>query len=278
MDGGTRRRLPGRRGTVTAASVGTQRAGPARAAGIAWVTIPAGTFQMGCVPGDPRCSSDEQPRHAVTLSKPFDLMTTEVTVGMFKSHGFHLEQQPIWSQSDNHPVVVVTWSEANDFCAKIGGRLPTEAEWERAARGGQEGVLYPWGDKAPTDAAGATNGAAFEGDAAQPVGQYAPNAFGVLRHGRKRLGMGGGLGEQLPADAVTDPKGSASGRVRLVRGGSYGDDPSNLRVSNRTPNRAGPREPQRRLSLRARRALKPRAGSRKPGAVLLRRRSVTWDE
>ncbi len=166
---------------------------------------------MGCVPGDPRCSSDEQPRHAVTLSKPFDLMTTEVTVGMFKSHGFHLEQQPIWSQSDNHPVVVVTWSEANDFCAKIGGRLPTEAEWERAARGGQEGVLYPWGDKAPTDAAGATNGAAFEGDAAQPVGQYAPNAFGVLRPGGKRLGMGVRLGEQLSLRGRHRPQGQRIG-------------------------------------------------------------------
>ena len=223
-------------GTVTAASVGTQRAGPARTAGIAWVTIPAGTFQMGCVPGDPRCSSDEQPRHAVTLSKPFDLMTTEVTVGMFKSHGFHLEQQPIWSQSDNHPVVVVTWSEADDFCAKIGGRLPTEAEWERAARGGQEGVLYPWGDKAPTDAAGATNGAAFEGDAAQPVGQYAPNAYGVYDLAGNVWEWVSDWASNYPSEAVTDPKGSASGRVRLVRGGSYGDDPSNLRVSNRTPN------------------------------------------
>ena len=214
----------------------SQRGGPGRAAGIAWVTIPAGTFQMGCVAGDPRCSSDEQPRHAVTLSKPFELMTTEVTVGMFKSHGFHLEDQPIWSKSDNHPVVVVTWSEANDFCAKIGGRLPTEAEWERAARGGLDGVLYPWGDKAPTDAAGAANGAAFEGDAAQLVGQYAANAFGVHD-------MAGNVWEWVAdwasvytADAITDPKGSPSGRVRLVRGGSYGDDPSNLRVSNRTPN------------------------------------------
>ena len=140
------------------------------------------------------------------------------------------------TSSADHPVVVVTWSEANDFCAKIGGRLPTEAEWEHAARGGKEGFLYPWGDQAPTDAAGATNGAAFEGDAAQPVGQFAPNAFGVYD-------MAGNVWEWVsdwtgmyPAEAASDPKGSASGRVRLVRGGSYGDDPSNLRVSNRTPN------------------------------------------
>jgi formylglycine-generating enzyme required for sulfatase activity len=213
-----------------------QRPAPARAVGIAWARIPSGTFQMGCVPGDPRCSSDEQPRHAVTISRPFDLMTTEVTVGMFRSHGFEVDEQPVWSRSENHPVVVVTWTEANDFCAKIGGRLPTEAEWEHAARGGKDGFLYPWGDQAPTDAAAAVNGAAFEGDAAQPVGQYAPNAFGVYD-------MAGNVWEWVSdwagtygADAASDPKGSVSGRVRLVRGGSYGDDPSNLRVSNRTPN------------------------------------------
>jgi formylglycine-generating enzyme required for sulfatase activity len=213
-----------------------QRGGSARVAGIAWATIPAGTFQMGCVPGDPRCAADEKPRHAVTISRPFDLMTTEVTLGMFKSHGFAPEPQPPWSHSDDQPVVIVTWDEAVQFCAKIGGRLPTEAEWEHAARAGKDGMLYPWGDKAPTDVAGAENGAAFEGDAAQPVGQYAPNAFGVHD-------MAGNVWEwvsdwaSIYEDApASDPAGRPSGTVRLVRGGSYGDDPSNLRVSNRTPN------------------------------------------
>jgi formylglycine-generating enzyme required for sulfatase activity len=48
-----------------------------------WVTIPAGTFEMGCVPGDGACDGDERPRHTVTISRPFQLMTTEVTVGSF---------------------------------------------------------------------------------------------------------------------------------------------------------------------------------------------------
>jgi formylglycine-generating enzyme required for sulfatase activity len=214
----------------------TSRPRADRPVGIAWATIPAGTFQMGCVPGDPRCSSDERPRHSVTISKAFQLMTTEVTVGMFRSHGFHVDMQPAWSTSENHPVVIVPWTEADDFCARIGGRLPTEAEWEYAARGGKDGMLYPWGDQAPTDAGGAMNGAAFESDAAQAVGQFGPNAFGVYD-------MAGNVWEWVSdwvgvyADGpVTDPKGGPSGRVRLVRGGSYGDDPSNLRVSNRTPN------------------------------------------
>ena len=82
-----------------------QRGGAARA-GIAWSTIPAGTFQMGCVPGDPRCSTDEQPRHAVTLSRPFELMTTEVTVGMFRGQGFHPDEQPIGAD----PRTIRSWS------------------------------------------------------------------------------------------------------------------------------------------------------------------------
>ena len=195
-----------------------QRQAPARTVGIAWATIPSGTFQMGCVPGDPRCSSDEQPRHAVTISRSFELMTTEVTVGMFRSHGFEVDEQPVWSRSENHPVVVVTWSEANDFCAKIGGRLPTEAEWEHAARGGKEGFLYPWGDQAPSDAAGVVNGAAFEGDAAQPVGQFAPNAFGVYD-------MIGNIDEWT--------RSSRRGRPSILKGGYWGPVRTRCRPTTR---------------------------------------------
>jgi formylglycine-generating enzyme required for sulfatase activity len=112
---------------------------------IAWVTISSGTFQMGCVPGDPRCDADEQPRHPVTISKGFQLMATEVTVGAYRALIGELDAQPPWSTPD-HPVVVVTWQDAAAFCDKAGGRLPTEAEWEYAARGGLDGAVFAWGD------------------------------------------------------------------------------------------------------------------------------------
>ena len=93
---------------------------------IAWVTIPAGTFQMGCVPADPRCDADEQPRHTVTISKGFQLMATEVTVGVYRALIAELEAQPPWSSPD-HPVVIVTWQDAAAFCDKAGKQLLVEA-------------------------------------------------------------------------------------------------------------------------------------------------------
>ena len=203
---------------------------------IAWVRVPAGTFQMGCVPSDERCGSDESPRHAVTLTRAFDLMTTEVTVEMYRAGGGMPETQPPWSTSPKHPVVAVTWNEADAFCRAIGARLPTEAEWEYAARGGREGTVFPWGDGPPTDRAGAANGAAAESDSARPVASFAANALGLFDTAGNVWEWTADWASIYGSEPETDPAGMSSGRVKIVRGGSYGDDPGNLRVSNRTPN------------------------------------------
>ena len=126
-----------------------------------------------------------------------------------------------------------------DYLHRTGYRLPTEAEWEYAARGGRDGLRFPWGSGSPAyddkDAAGAV----FEGDAGRAVGSFMPNAFG-LHH------MSGNVWEWVAdwfggyePEAVTDPRGPAEGEFRFVRGGSYGDDERNLRLSNRNPNRPG---------------------------------------
>ena len=206
---------------------------------IKWARLPAGTFQQGCVPGDTRCDGDEHPRRAVTISRAFDLMTTEVTTGMFRGSKVTLDEQPAWSRTPDQPATIVTWDEARAFCGSIGGRLPTEAEWEYAARGGRDGARYPWGDEAPDYEAGAANGAVFEADGARPAAGFRPNGFGLYH-------MAGNVWEWV-ADyygiyddgPVKDPQGAGGGAFRVVRGGSYGDDDRNLRTSNRNPNRPG---------------------------------------
>jgi len=204
---------------------------------IAWVTIPAGTFQMGCVPADPRCDADEQPRHTVTISKGFQLMATEVTVGVYRALIAELEAQPPWSSPD-HPVVIVTWQDAAAFCDKAGGRLPTEAEWEYAARGGRDGALYPWGDEAPTDEPGKPNGATLESDRARPVKSYQANGYGLFDMAGNVWEWTADIGGLYRTGTLIDPQGLAAGSTRIVRGGSFGDAPRNLRLSNRTSNRA----------------------------------------
>jgi formylglycine-generating enzyme required for sulfatase activity len=216
-------------------ALASAQAAPVAAVKIEWVRIPAGTFEMGCVPADSRCGTDEHPRHSVTISKAFEMMQTEVTVGMYRAPGREPDPQPIWSTSPDHPLVIVEWEEAKAFCAAIGGRLPTEAEWEYAARGGRADTIYPWGNEPPVDRVGAAGGAAFESDSAQPAGSFGANGFGL----RDMIGnvweWVADFGGFYAAGTFVDPTGQPTGRVRIVRGGSYGDDPVTLRISNRTP-------------------------------------------
>ena len=223
-----------------------------------WVRIPAGSFQMGCVLSDTRCEADEQPRHTVTIGRPFDLMATEVTVGMYRATNPPAppeQQQPPWMPTPDHPVTIVNWNEARTFCQAVGGRLPTEAEWEYAARGGRDGAVFPWGDQPPTDRTGSVNGVAFESDSPKPVRSFAPNGYGLYD-------MAGNVWEwvadwyaRYEPGSPTDPPGPVSGQARAVRGGSYGDDDGNLRLSNRSANL--PRNRNLNIGFRCARAVSP---------------------
>jgi formylglycine-generating enzyme required for sulfatase activity len=102
--------------------------------------VPPGCFMMGSENGDP----DEKPVTRICFGKPFWIDQTEVTQAQFKSLGGKAAGASYF-KGDNRPVERITWFLSRDFCAKRGARLPTEAEWEYAARG-PDGLVYPWGN------------------------------------------------------------------------------------------------------------------------------------
>lgn len=120
-------------------------------AGLDLVEIPAGWFIMGSPKGVGE--ANEHPQHNIFLGT-FRMARTEVTVAQFRryckatrySYDWDLaERKPTWGYIDAYPMVNVTWDEALGYCRWAGGDLPTEAEWEKAARG-TDGRLFPWGD------------------------------------------------------------------------------------------------------------------------------------
>ena len=226
------------------------------------VDIPAGTFWMGTVPGDTICDlaptptgcDDEIPRHQVQVGA-FQIGRTEVTVAQYtacvaagactpaKSYGPN--STPDTVGKEQFPINGVTWDQAGAYCAWTGARLPTEAEWERAARGGVEGFMYPWGNALPTCAPGKPNQAVFtfgtedcgkDGPVAVATAS-APNAWGLYD-------MAGNVWEWVAdwydpkyyaskTETWINPQGAKKTTIRVVRGGSFRDGPFALRASVR---------------------------------------------
>ena len=153
--------------------------------GAKMVLIPSGTFEMGDHMGN---MINATPVHRVELSA-FYMDIYEVTVGQFKQfvqdsgYNYNRWKDIIkYSPTDDHPIVFVTWYDAMAYSQWAGKRLPTEAEWEYAARGNLEGKLYPWGDNVSHDDANYLNPDSKHKwyKQAAPVGSFAANGFGLL--------------------------------------------------------------------------------------------------
>lgn len=192
------------------------------------VIIPEGYFQMGCESGQ----DNERPVHRVWVDS-FSLGKFPVTHSQYsmylKSTGAEPPQfwyEPMFAGADK-PVVGVTWFEAVAYCdwlgmqAGVSFRLPTEAEWERAARGGREGALFPWGDEQPS--ARTMIGRDAETGGPAPVGVNCPNDFGIYD-------MSEGVHEWCSdyydyhyyrESPERNPQGAVSGERRASRGGSW---------------------------------------------------------
>ncbi|NLO91562.1 MAG: formylglycine-generating enzyme family protein [Elusimicrobia bacterium] len=185
--------------------------------------IPAGEFQMGSVEG--LATSTETPKHAVYLDA-FYMARNEVTVAQYrefaKATGRKMHAQPAAS-ADNHPVVYVDWHDATAYCNWLGARLPTEAEWEKAARAGTESKWH-FGDDAsvlPDYAWVAAN----SGGVTHPVGLKKPNQYGLYdMYGNVWNWCSDWyLMTYYKISPKNNPPGAESGIFHSIRGGSWLD-------------------------------------------------------
>ena len=249
---------------TVAPSIGSSMTSPLD--GMTMVFVPEGEFLMGSLASDPDARADEMPGHTVFLSS-YWIDRTEVTNAMFaiflEASGNQSEGGALWLTKDDpdshliliegewqaepgfedHPVVEVTWYGANAYCQWSGRELPTEAQWEKAARG-LDGRLYPWGNEfGPGRSNGDNTGNNCDGSACDnftgsaPVGSFPDGASPF-----DALDMAGNVWE-LTADyygedyfsssPAQNPQGVQEGVNRVIKGGSFSSPPRVLRAARR---------------------------------------------
>jgi formylglycine-generating enzyme required for sulfatase activity len=182
------------------------------------VYVAGGTFLMGRNNG----ANDEKPVHTVTLSS-FYLSKYEVTVAEYRKFcqatNRQMPEAPSWGWQDNHPIVNVSWEDAVAYCQWAGGRLPTEAEWEYAARGGNKSHGYKYAGSNELDKVAWYD--KNSGKQTHPVGEKLPNELGLYD-------MSGNVWEwcsdwygAYAATTQTNHQGPPNGSSRCLRGGSW---------------------------------------------------------
>ena len=209
--------------------------------GIEFVWVPAGDFRMGST--SRHADSDEKPVTRVRISRGFYLGKYEVTQRQWESV-MGSNPSRFKNCGENCPVEKVSWNDVQEFLRKLnarsGGRryrLPTEAEWEYAARGGTTADTYAEDLTNPLGNDPVLNRIAWydenSGGRTHPVGRKAPNGWGLHDMlGNVREWVGDRYGD-YPGGRVTDPVGPRSGSYRVLRGGSWNGIASNCRSANR---------------------------------------------
>jgi len=215
--------------------------------GIEMVFVEGGTFTMGCTPEQGDCRNEEKPAHEVILSnfyigkyeitqkQWFEIMGTDVRQQRDKRHNDY----EIFGEGDNYPMYYVSWDETQEFVKKLNEkvgknyRLPTEAEWEYAARGGNKscGYTYSGSDNADEVAwhKGNSSGKTY------PVGTKKANELGIYdMSGNVWEWVNDWLGREYSKNSIIrNPEGPSSGFQRMRRGGSWSFDARVSRVSYR---------------------------------------------
>ncbi|MEC4890982.1 MAG: formylglycine-generating enzyme family protein [Nitrospira sp.] len=211
--------------------------------GAPMVLVPAGEFIMGSDKGD----EDEAPIHRVYLDA-FYLDKFEVTNGRFAKYVEAVQSEPPWGFADkdtplvqaDRPVRWVSWMDATGYCLWAGKRLPTEAEWEKAARG-TDGRIYPWGNDPPTPAHAVFGLKEGGAETVSPVGNRDKGKSPYAVHD-----LAGNLYEwvmdwydeefysNFAKNPAINPRGPSEGTAKAQRGGSYINNPYRLRSSFRT--------------------------------------------
>jgi len=252
--------------------------------GMEFVFIPSGSFMMGSgisgsevarhYGGEGEWYKDEHPKHRVTISKPFYMQSTEITVGQWqefiKDSGYKTEaetgggawiftdsdvkkeegyywKKPGFKQSDKNPVTCVSWNDVQVFVKWLNRkegkiyRLPTEAEWEYACRAGTKS-RFSWGNN--TDCSKANYGNGFfdcadckgqNSDHTMKVGSFSPNPWGLYdMHGNVQEWCHDWYGKYSPG-SIIDPTGPSSGSHRVIRGGNWFSCARNCRSAQRRP-------------------------------------------
>lgn len=191
--------------------------------GLTYVLIPPGKFLRGCSPKDVECFEDENKSHEVTLTSEYWIGQTDVTQEAYQRV---IGRNPSHFKDPSRPVEKVTWSDAHAYCEAVGGRLPTDAEWEYAARGGDPSGRYGVLKEIAWYAANSKR-------KTHPVAQKKANAYGLYDMlGNVWQWTADWYAEYDPGP-VTDPAGPGGGTGRTLRGGSWADSERFARVSER---------------------------------------------